>query len=638
VLLQGGINVQNVVQGNLIGTDVNGTAALGNTLSGVQVLHSIGNTIGGTTAAARNVISGNVQNGVHLLNSGTTGTLVQGNFIGTDINGTADLGNVGDGVLVQSSASNTIGGTAVGSTNVISGNNRFGIEITDATSTGNLVQGNLIGTKANGTEALGNTFSGVAVLAGSNTIGGASVAARNVISGNLHNGVWLTTSAATGNLVQGNFIGTDSTGAADLGNAQIGVKVDGTASSNTIGGTAAVAGNVISGNDQHGVLLLSPGVAGNLVQGNLIGTDAGGTANVGNTLRGVWIANASSNTVGGSTAGASNTVAFNGGSGVLVSGLGTGNAIQQNSMFSNAGLGIDLGPEGINPNDAASGNEDADAGVNNLQNFPVIAAAVLSGMNLNVTYSVPSATANSAYPLTVEFYLADAAGQEGRTFLGSDSYAAGSATMSTMATVPAGSAALGNTIVATATDANGNTSEFSAGVTVAAPLMAAENRGSNFDSPGLEEEQLGSIVEAAIARFVASGLSDQELAALSAVSFAIADLPGATLGLSNGHMITLDINAAGYGWFFDPTPLVDEEFLAGDSFGLQSRPEYPAAQQMDLLSAVMHELGHVLGYDDHHSASHLDDVMSAILQPGIRRTTGFDAADAVFSDGLWADG
>ncbi|MBC8116986.1 MAG: hypothetical protein H7062_21530, partial [Candidatus Saccharimonas sp.] len=107
---------------------------------------------------------------------------------------------------------------------------------------------------------------------------------------------------------------------------------------------------------------------------------------------------------------------------------------------------------------------DPDDGPNRLQNFPAFASVVLNGPNLDITYSVPSLPANSVYPLRIEFYIADASNQEGQTFLGSDSYAAPGAKL---ATISAGSAVVGTRIVATATDANGNTSEFSLFATVA---------------------------------------------------------------------------------------------------------------------------------------------------------------------------
>ena len=114
----------NVVQGNFIGTDITGTAKLANGGDGVVVgglfgFVTNGVTIGGTTAAARNIISGNGSNGIETGDASTT--LIQGNFIGTDVSGTNNLGNTGIGVSLNST-NNTIGGTMAGAGNVIAFN------------------------------------------------------------------------------------------------------------------------------------------------------------------------------------------------------------------------------------------------------------------------------------------------------------------------------------------------------------------------------------------------------------------------------------------------------------------------------------------------------------------------------------
>ena len=294
---------------------------------------------------------------------------------------------------------------------------------------------------------------GVTIGASNNTIGGTAAGVRNVISGHDFDGVVIFQSA-TGNLVQGNLIGTDASGTADLGN-RIGVRVDGTG--NTIGGTVAGARNVISGNDTSGVEIRT----GNVVQGNFIGTDAAGTNPLGNAVHGVFVpAITFGNAIGGTSSDAGNVIAFNGADGVFVE-AGTGNAILGNSIFSNAGLGIDLASDGPTPNDP----DDGDTGPNNLQNFPDVASAEIdTNGNLVIVYSVDSAPGNSTYPLRVELFIADADGEEGETFVGSDAYL-GSEAQATK-TVNLGNAAAlgvanGDLLVSTATDDEGNTSEFS---------------------------------------------------------------------------------------------------------------------------------------------------------------------------------
>ena len=154
-LTSSGNSSGNKVIGNYIGTDVNGTAPLGNSY-GIYLLGGANNTIGGTTAGERNVISGNTTHGIFI--SGT-GNQVTGNYIGTDASGTADLGNRLSGLILVNATNNTIGGITAGERNIISGNNDVGIYIADG-STGNKVIGNYIGTDVNGMPNLGNAGGG----------------------------------------------------------------------------------------------------------------------------------------------------------------------------------------------------------------------------------------------------------------------------------------------------------------------------------------------------------------------------------------------------------------------------------------------------------------------------------------------
>jgi len=198
----------NTIEGNYIGTDVNGTADLGNSNVGVLIIGAPNNTIGGTAAGAGNVISGNDQYGVYIYASGATGNQVLGNYIGTDKNGTAALGNSSNGVYIGNVPSNTIGGTAAGAGNVISGNNQNGVRIEGNGSTGNQVQGNYIGTDVNGTADLGNSYDGISISsgAGNNTIGGTAAGEGNVIAYNSGDGVQVDGAASTGNTISGNSI------------------------------------------------------------------------------------------------------------------------------------------------------------------------------------------------------------------------------------------------------------------------------------------------------------------------------------------------------------------------------------------------------------------------------------------------
>ncbi len=162
-------------------------------------------------------IYANAGQGTDLGGSGTQDTTVAGNFIGTDPTGTTAIANGGDGVEINDAFNNTIGGTADDSSNVISGNTGDGVEITGTGATGNVVAGDFIGTDITGTLA-SPTTDGVEIdtVASANTIGGTTAAARNIISGNTDAGVEIDD--ANDNVVEGNFIGTDVTGTVALGN------------------------------------------------------------------------------------------------------------------------------------------------------------------------------------------------------------------------------------------------------------------------------------------------------------------------------------------------------------------------------------------------------------------------------------
>ncbi|MCA1683666.1 MAG: right-handed parallel beta-helix repeat-containing protein, partial [Actinobacteria bacterium] len=368
-----------------------------------------------------------------ILVSPNGGNRIEGNFIGTNVAGTAAAANSNDGVSLIDAASNVV------TNNVLSGNSDNGLNLDH--SNGNTITGNLIGTNASGTGLVPNSVDGVEI--GQNTlgniIGGLTPAERNVISGN-RIGILI---AGAGNQVRGNFIGTDISGTLDLGNVFDGVLIFG-GLNNVVGGTAAGAGNVLSGNGRHGVFITNLGgtaATGNAVQGNFIGTDVSGSSPRGNSINGVHVETTSSNNlIGGTAAGAGNRIAFNGGVGVAVLGA-AGNSILSNSIIANgttaAHLGIDLGADGATANDA----NDADTGANNLQNFPVLTSATSSGGNTTITGTFNS-EASKAY--RVEFFsnaACDASGNgEGRTFLGS----------TTVNTDASGNAAI-NTTLLTAT-------------------------------------------------------------------------------------------------------------------------------------------------------------------------------------------
>ena len=183
------------IQGNWIGLSATGLAAAGNAIKGLYATNSTGHLIGGTTASARNVISGNGEQGIYFDN--VNNSTISGNYIGTDVNGTGDVNGAASDTLKSGiylgngSSDNLVGGTSANARNVLSGNNHYGFEVLGATSQNNLLQGNYIGTTASGLAALGNTNGGASFWgAGTgNVFGGGAGGAGNVISGNLDRGV-----------------------------------------------------------------------------------------------------------------------------------------------------------------------------------------------------------------------------------------------------------------------------------------------------------------------------------------------------------------------------------------------------------------------------------------------------------------
>jgi titin len=395
----------NVISGNYIGTTVTGMGSLGNLDNGIEILSAPGNTIGGTNAGSGNIISGNQQDGVLISSAGASGNIIQGNFLGVDATGSTALPNTENGVTIDGAAGNIVGGPTGG--NVISGNGENGVALLDSGGGTNIVQGNLIGTDYTGTVQLANVESGVYIQDPGNTIGGPA-ALGNVISGNDENGIFIYGPTATNNLIAGNYIGTDITGETYLGNKYAGITVSsapantiggtiagdgnvisangnsgislngtttatviqgnyigtdaiGTTSlanlvggiflynsgSNLIGGAVAGAGNLISGNYQEGISVGDPGANFNIIQGNFIGTMADGFSPLGNQLHNIDFSDtASNNLVGGTTPAADNHIAFAQAyqyDGVRIRDGCLGNFISRNCIFSNANLGIVIG-------------------------------------------------------------------------------------------------------------------------------------------------------------------------------------------------------------------------------------------------------------------------------------------------------
>ena len=456
VRISGSVATRNIVAANIIGLGPGGgylfgtgNPGNGDYGDGVRIEDSADNQIGGPTTAWANTISSNFGAGVYITGVTATGNTILNNMIGVTSDGAAAKGNAEEGVADYSP------GTVIGPGNVISGN-LLGIGIYGPGASEVVVQGNLIGTDSTGAIDLGNATEGVLIQNATDNLIEGDAKGSQVISGN-NQGVVISGATSTRNLVEGNLIGTDKTGLYAIPNAQEGVAVLG-ATGNTIGGTTAAALNLISGN-HWGVRLDDTPVPvypleGNLVEGNLIGTDITGKAPLGNEVNGVIVSNnAFSNTIGGTVSGAGNTIAFNVLTGVRVE-SGTGDSILTNSIYSNGQLGINLVtpsvPPGFSPND--------------LQTAPVLTSAVGGGTSSGIQGTLAS-IANTSF--LIQFFtslIEDPSGYgQGQTPIGSTTVTTdASGNTPTFTFAPLNSLPANIWVTATATNTlTGDTSEFS---------------------------------------------------------------------------------------------------------------------------------------------------------------------------------
>lgn len=299
VILDIGSDGNNVL-GNFIGTNATGASPLPNNNGLVIAASAKNNQVGGTGPGEGNLISGNTNYGIWFGNEDTTDNQVLGNRIGTDITGFTALPNY-IGILFASSPGNQVGGVDPGAGNLISGNDSAGIVVYDATSaaTGTTIAGNKIGTNMSGTTALPN-FYGIQLLGGgANLVGGAPPGAGNLISGNTLYGIYIELSSE--NRVQGNTVGADQSGSASIPN-WTGVFIGFGASNNLIGGGIPGMGNQISGNAWNGITIQDENSIGNLVLGNRIGTNSSGASALPNDV-GVVVIGARETTIGGADLG-----------------------------------------------------------------------------------------------------------------------------------------------------------------------------------------------------------------------------------------------------------------------------------------------------------------------------------------------
>ena len=544
VMIDGDIGhetVGNIVRRNLIGTDASGTADVGNG-AGVLLTDNVSNNvIGGVEPEAGNIISANLSGGIGLHARDPngpvpTGNMIQGNIVGLDRAGGARLGFQPLGVYIGEGSRNTVGGTAPGAGNIISGNLYQGVNFSGPQTTNNVLQGNIIGLNAAG-DAAPNYVFGLLINRGSsgNLIGGTTPAARNVISSNSMGEVfvqgWLMSpgpQVTSDNRIQGNYIGTNLSGTAAASFNGFGLRISDNSQRNTVGGTTPGAGNVIVGKSEN-LVLSGPGTSDNVISGNMIGTNAAGTAGIGQDNRGVVITvGPTNNTIGGTLPGAGNLISGNGREGLVLEGedttgnrilgnkigvdlygnplgnagngvsaivgalrnfiggveAGAGNviaynagagvsvglisapwenvrdiSIRGNAIFANGKLGIDLGGDGVTPNSPGGPH----VGPNLLQNYPVL-NRFIPGSTTRL-FGTLNSTPGTTFMIDVYANpagLVDPSGYgQGARYLGSFPVTTDAQGNAVFQNVPLGASTAGEFLTATATDPDGNTSEFS---------------------------------------------------------------------------------------------------------------------------------------------------------------------------------
>jgi parallel beta-helix repeat protein len=451
-------------------------------------LRSFDNRVGGTAASQRNLITNNGGSGIKLETSGQN--VIQGNLIRSNSQGITALGG----------GSNLIGGTVAKAGNDITAN---AIDGYATLARGDLIQGNTFRANRRGL-SLGFLFaipdfapdSSEAVPDGpahqeaaetfkiGSTVGGTAVGAGNLISENRADGLMLWGAGDT--VVQGNLIGTDASGAQRLGNAGAGILTQSATpdapGSIVIGGIVPGARNVISGNQSDGIRFLAGDRVQHWIQGNLIGTDLSGNNDLGNGGHGILANLTRQVAIGGLETGAGNRIAFNSGDGVQVRNS-LRITILSNAISRNGGLGINLGEDGVTANDECDLDAESDAMenfpmfANLLQNFPALASAQITTGGATVRGTLNS-KANT--PFTLQFFAnqnCDEAGSgEGERLIGSTLVTTdANCTVSFTVTLNAPLVA-GQFITATATDGQGNTSEFAACLRLAAETSGLTKR------------------------------------------------------------------------------------------------------------------------------------------------------------------
>lgn len=519
IVMNGSGTRNNFVEGNYIGTNKDGNNFISNHTGVMLKSNSNHNCIGGTSPAERNIISGNLEIGVYF--EACDSNIVIGNYIGPDVTGNGFFA-IGDSLIQGNglelntvSKYNIVGGNNTGERNIISGNRVYGL-VYYGNSSYNNTSYNYIGVNASGNQRLANA-TGICVDGGSHH----NIINNNVLSGNKSYGIFFVTTGTYYNEFKGNKVGVNATNTDTIPN-YIGIILGAGTRYNILGGTVAGEANIISGNYYDGIEIADLGTDHNQIIGNIIGAATpGGFGNYngiglatnprnniisGNTISGnkymgiILFEHADSNIVSNNKIGVTgnnNDSCGNGGAGIAIirgssnNMIGPGNIISnndtagiiindnntlnntitRNAVFNNGLSQIDIFPPGPNPNDPG----DSDIGPNLLMNYPQINSTgydpatgitYITGM-LDYSYQSP-------YNITIEVfrsYTDSAAIGQCMQFLGSASVdSAGNWTYFAQDILP------GDSIITTATDIYGNTSEISPKFFVVTSIdEAAEN-------------------------------------------------------------------------------------------------------------------------------------------------------------------
>lgn len=527
--------VSNRIFGNFIGMDVLGTQHPNSYGIGVA---APANKIGGPTSAERNYIGGNNVNGIDI-SAGGDGTVIQGNYIGLNTTGTGPVSNRQYGIIVNNAANVIIGGLG-DARNVLAASRLTGIVIAGSSSN-TIVAGNYIGTTADGMSRIGVGTAGIAIDADDVMIGFPFAGLGNIIGG-ANAGAIEVSSGGRNVRIRNNSVGIGVDGVTNIPNAR-GIVLRSTAKNVHVGGTNALDANVVARNNGT-EFWIQGGSAGNRVEGNYIGVMNGGVAfptiqsgigldienspsnwivknvigqhgdavrltgtgsyhnvvlgnyigeynleDIGSSGWGVYILNGSGNIIGGDSVDARNVIAHNDAGGVLVTNNGgfsaVNNRIGPSLIFSNrVNQNIDLGSRGPTTNDAG----DADIGANNLQNKPFVTNGItVSGNMIVYAQGVLNSSPNTTY--AIDIYRSGNTNAEGRGYLGRtyvETDGAGDAQFTAGFPI---NLATGVYLSATATDPDGNTSEFS--VSPAGLVFKAVADGDNDGIPDFWEQLYG---------------------------------------------------------------------------------------------------------------------------------------------------